>query len=130
MARGRPKHDDVLTPREWEVVALIRAGLSNEQIAERLDITERTAKFHVSQILGKLGLPRRRDVARWQIDQKPSWQAIFVPLVLFRRLSTSVLSSKALAVAGGGVVLAAAGSLALFGALVLRQTVAPAAASQ
>src|SRR5512132_4175815 len=46
--RGRPPYPDILTPREWEVLELLRLGQSNEQIAERLGITLRTAKFHVS----------------------------------------------------------------------------------
>ncbi len=51
MRRGRPPHPDVLTPREQEVIALIRAGLTNEQIAQRLGISESGARYHVSQIL-------------------------------------------------------------------------------
>ena len=58
-SRGRPRHPDILTPREWEVLELLRDGASNAQIAERLGITERTAKFHVSEILSKLGLGRK-----------------------------------------------------------------------
>ena len=57
--RGRPRFPDILTPREWEVLDLVRAGLTNAAIAERLGISERTAKFHVSEILGKLGLENR-----------------------------------------------------------------------
>src|SRR5438034_9533152 len=48
-SRGRPRHPDILTPREWEVLELLRSGASNAQIAKRLHITERTAKFHVSE---------------------------------------------------------------------------------
>ena len=33
--RGRPPYPDILTPREWEVLALLRQGLSNEEIAQR-----------------------------------------------------------------------------------------------
>ena len=62
-SRGRPPYPDVLTPREWEVLALLREALSNQQIAERLGITERTARFHVSEILTKLGLARREQAA-------------------------------------------------------------------
>jgi DNA-binding CsgD family transcriptional regulator len=64
--RGRPRHDDVLTPREWQVLDLIREGLTNEAIAERLAISLDTAKFHVSEILTKLGLSTRQEAARWQ----------------------------------------------------------------
>ncbi len=54
---GRPP--DVLTPREREVIRLVGEGLSNKQIAKRLGIAERTAKFHVQQIMGKLGAENR-----------------------------------------------------------------------
>ncbi|MEZ4734266.1 MAG: LuxR C-terminal-related transcriptional regulator [Caldilineaceae bacterium] len=45
--------------REQEVLALLAQGLPNKEIAERLVITERTAKFHVSAILSKLGATNR-----------------------------------------------------------------------
>jgi two-component system NarL family sensor kinase len=43
-----------LTPRELEVLTLIRKGLSNKQIAEQLFLAERTIKFHITSILSKL----------------------------------------------------------------------------
>ncbi|GAA3982424.1 response regulator transcription factor [Thermobifida alba] len=52
-----------LTPREREVLACIGEGLSNQQIARRLYITETTAKTHVSRILTKLGLRSRVQAA-------------------------------------------------------------------
>ena len=45
---------DALTPRELEVLPLLAQGLLNKEIADALDITERTVKFHVSSILAKL----------------------------------------------------------------------------
>lgn len=56
----RSPHDpDGLTPREREVIRLVSEGLSNKQIAQRLGIAERTAKFHVRQIMSKLGADNR-----------------------------------------------------------------------
>jgi DNA-binding NarL/FixJ family response regulator len=54
---------DALTPREHEVLALLAAGCSNQQIANQLDITERTARTHVSNLLGKLKLGSRTQAA-------------------------------------------------------------------
>ncbi len=50
-----------LTGREQEVLGLIAQGLPNKEIAERLIITERTVKFHVSAIMGKLGATNRTE---------------------------------------------------------------------
>ncbi|MGH9262468.1 MAG: helix-turn-helix domain-containing protein, partial [Acidimicrobiales bacterium] len=56
-----------LTPREREVVALLAEGLTNSQIAERLYISPRTAAVHVSNVLAKLGMASRTEVAAWAI---------------------------------------------------------------
>ncbi|WP_242893551.1 response regulator [Actinomadura litoris] len=54
---------DGLTPREWEVFRCLGEGLSNGEIARRLDMAETTTKTHVSRILGKLGLRSRVQAA-------------------------------------------------------------------
>jgi len=48
-----------LTPREREVLRLVAAGRSNKEIAATLRVSERTAKFHVTAILSKLGAENR-----------------------------------------------------------------------
>ena len=59
---NRARNDpDALTPRELEVLPLLARGLLNKEIADTLDITERTVKFHVSSILGKLGAGNRTE---------------------------------------------------------------------
>lgn len=50
-----------LTPRELEVLQLLAAGQSNKQIAQRLSISEHTAKFHVAKLLQKLGAASRSE---------------------------------------------------------------------
>lgn len=48
-----------LTPREMQVLQLVAAGLRNKEIAAELSITERTAAFHVGNLLAKLGADGR-----------------------------------------------------------------------
>lgn len=50
-----------LTRREVEVLQMLAAGLSNKEIAARLNISEHTVKFHVASILGKLGAGSRTE---------------------------------------------------------------------
>jgi two-component system, NarL family, response regulator YdfI len=50
-----------LTRRELEVLQMLAAGLSNKEIASRLNISEHTVKFHVASILGKLGAASRTE---------------------------------------------------------------------
>ena len=65
---------DVLTPREREVLALLGHGLTNEEIAHRLDISLDGAKYHVSQILSKLGVATREEAAASRPEERPgSW---------------------------------------------------------
>ncbi|MDO8364172.1 MAG: LuxR C-terminal-related transcriptional regulator [Actinomycetota bacterium] len=59
--------DGELTAREREVAALIAEGLTNSQLAERLFISPKTAAVHVSNILMKLGLSGRAEIAAWAV---------------------------------------------------------------
>jgi len=56
-----------LTSRELEVLQLVGVGAANKVIAARLQISERTARTHVSNILRKLGLHSRTQVALWAV---------------------------------------------------------------
>jgi adenylate cyclase len=68
-APERPAVTGPLTEREREVVALIVRGCSNREIAEQLIIAEGTAVRHVANILNKLGLHSRAQVAVWAVEQ-------------------------------------------------------------
>ncbi len=52
---------DALTARQKEVLKLLATGLLNKEIADQLGIAERTVKFHVSEILAKLGAGNRTE---------------------------------------------------------------------
>jgi DNA-binding CsgD family transcriptional regulator/catechol 2,3-dioxygenase-like lactoylglutathione lyase family enzyme len=70
--RGRPPHDDVLTPTEWAIVHFVRHGLSNARIAVRRGVSRDAVKYHVRNAIEKLGLRRRADLQRWQGVPKDS----------------------------------------------------------
>ena len=74
-SRIRTRREDApsrepLTEREREVLGLVARGHSNKEIATLLDITERTARTHVSNILGKLDLASRTQAALWAIEHR------------------------------------------------------------
>ena len=58
-----------LTTRELDVLRLVAAGKPNKQIAADLDISERTARTHVSRILRKLHLSSRTQAALWAVRE-------------------------------------------------------------
>jgi DNA-binding NarL/FixJ family response regulator len=72
--RAAPTYDEIaleqdelpepLTPREIEVLELLAEGLPNKAIAQRLEISDQTVKFHVASISGKLGAANRTDAVR------------------------------------------------------------------
>jgi DNA-binding NarL/FixJ family response regulator len=65
-----------LTARETEIMDLVAAGLSNEEIASRLVISHATTKTHVSRILTKLGLRDRAQLVVWAYESgrvQPGW---------------------------------------------------------
>jgi predicted ATPase/DNA-binding CsgD family transcriptional regulator len=59
-----------LTPREEEIAGLLAQGLSNKAIAKSLVIAQRTAETHVANVLVKLGLTSRSQVAAWVAEQR------------------------------------------------------------
>ena len=73
MGRGRSGGEDPaftgLSPREREVLGLIAEGLSNAEIAERLSISEKTVRNHVSNLFDKLGVWTRAQAIVFAIDR-------------------------------------------------------------
>jgi len=58
-----------MTPREREVIALIAVGMSNKEMAQRLNIATHTVKSHVRNIMDKLALHTRLQIAAYAHDQ-------------------------------------------------------------
>ena len=92
---------DDLTPREREVLELVREGLTNPQISERLNISLETAKHHVSEVLSKTGVSSREETAAWAARRRVRWTPIGIAL--------AVASAAAVAAALVGLILLAWG---------------------
>ena len=84
--RGRPPHDDVLTPAEWKVTHAVQHGMTNRAIAERSGVSSNGVKFHIANVLGKLGLPNRKALRLW-----------------FRAPKGSALERKGAGIQGAGI---------------------------
>jgi DNA-binding NarL/FixJ family response regulator len=69
LAKARPHR---LSPRERQVLECLLENLSNKEIAKRLNISERTAKFHVSNLLAKFDVRRRVDLVMLQLHGQNS----------------------------------------------------------
>lgn len=69
----RPDPGPSLTPRESEVLELIREGLTEEEVALRLDVSPAGANYYVAQVLSKLGVPSREAAATWT-PPKEGWR--------------------------------------------------------
>lgn len=63
--RGRPAYPDVLTLAEWRVAEDVRHGMTNRVIAERQGVSLNAVKFHVANVLSKLGMSSRAELRRW-----------------------------------------------------------------
>jgi DNA-binding CsgD family transcriptional regulator len=106
MRRGRPPYPDLLTPREQEVLDLLQRGLTNRQIAERLGISLPGARYHVSEILSKLGVGSRQEAAAWSTAERPSrrWSFAFLTVPLLRLHAATVFKAAAGIVVTGAIV--------------------------
>jgi|RhiMetdeSRZDD1v2_1073273.scaffolds.fasta_scaffold12699_3 two-component system, NarL family, nitrate/nitrite response regulator NarL len=66
---------DVLTPREKEIVQQIGGGSSNKEIANQLNVSEKTVKAHLTSIFRKLGVSDRLHLALYVNGHRPSFRA-------------------------------------------------------
>jgi len=63
--RGRPAHEDVLTPAEWRVVHAAQHGMTNREIARRRGVSLDAVKFHLANAFAKLGVAGRGPLRSW-----------------------------------------------------------------
>ena len=63
--QGRPPYESIMTPREWQVLALVRQRLTNGDIGQSLGVSSDAVKFHISNMLGKLHLTSREQLNGW-----------------------------------------------------------------
>jgi DNA-binding CsgD family transcriptional regulator len=63
-------NDTVLSPKEKDVLHLVRHGKSTAEIAATMDITPRTVKFHVGNIMGKLSAENRAHAVAIALERK------------------------------------------------------------
>jgi DNA-binding CsgD family transcriptional regulator len=110
-----------LSEREHEVLGLVRVGLTNEEIALRLDISVSGVKYHVSQILSKLGVSSRDEAAAVVLaeQQRPHWLGVAV-WAKIAGAATVAAAVTGLAVLALGVIAARDGDNSVGGRIRLR----------
>lgn len=62
---GRPRHPDVLTPAEWDVLAYVRDGLSNAEAAAARNCSVETIRYHLRNLRAKTGISSRDSLRDW-----------------------------------------------------------------
>lgn len=68
MTASKSKTKIALSYRELQVVELVADGLTNEKIAEKLEISKRTVDNHISNILAKTKSDNRVELVRWALN--------------------------------------------------------------
>jgi len=68
MAGGNAQTPGPLSDRELQVIELVATGLTNQEIAERLEISKRTVDNHISNILTKTETENRVALVRWALQ--------------------------------------------------------------
>lgn len=115
----RIPYREELTPRQREVLQLIAQGRTNYDIATALGISLDGAKWHVREILGRLGCESREEAAAW-------WRAYNRPAAKLSRLFAPLFVAKGIAFVG---VAAAAAAVALVAVLATRGGDSPSAST-
>ncbi len=87
--RGRPLHPHLLTPAERRVLEELRKGGTNAEIAVRIGIGPETVKTHVSNMLAKLHLEDRQQLAAWREEDAPRRRRWLLAPFLLRPLVTA-----------------------------------------
>ncbi|MDP9237773.1 MAG: LuxR C-terminal-related transcriptional regulator [Chloroflexota bacterium] len=108
--RGRPRYAGALTPRQQDVFELLATGLTNEEIAQQLGITPYGVKYHVAEILLRLGVENRYEAASLHLRTESNGRlAAWAPVIFLRKLPFAWLPKAA----AGAVLTATAAGIAL-----------------
>jgi DNA-binding NarL/FixJ family response regulator len=68
MTGSAPQDNYTLSDRELQVIELVAAGLTNQEISAKLDISKRTVDNHISNILTKTSTDNRVALVRWALQ--------------------------------------------------------------
>ena len=68
MASGKSKAAVTLSDRELQIIDLVAAGLTNNEIAQKLEISKRTVDNHISNVLTKTETENRVALVRWALQ--------------------------------------------------------------